>query len=521
MTETTGGFTRAGARPVADRTASLGARRPAVLPLGRGRDPRPGDPRAAARPERSARCGRVRRRTAPGYHGLPAGHRAAAPTTAGSGPATSAASTRDGYLYVTGRAEGHDHHRRGERLPRGGRAGPARSHPEVADVVVLGEPDPTWGETVVAVGRPATRRPAATPSRSSTPPRGELAGYKRPRSRPHRRRAAAQRVRQGATAQLAAAAGDRRSVRRNSMTANRVRILAFVNHIAPVPEIEADDRAGVRVGRRRRRGAGHRAATGARTGSAPASRSRPTRPPTSSPTCAPHVEHGVPFVFSFGIAGADPHLDTLPARRSTRSACRNGWSLRRRRRPLRGRPATCCWTRIAGGQPVVPRRARCGAVAATDRRRRRRDAERIVALIGPEPVMAALDRGVDGVITGRALDIGLFMALPMLRGIPTAVAAHRRQAAGVRRPGAGARRLGPLPLGQPGRDRASRSGRRRRTPAATRPLAGVAHLLRALPPDAGGEPGRPPRPRRRDLRRDADRASAARAPAGSRRPTPC
>lgn len=37
--------------------------------------------------------------------------------------------------------------------------------------------------------------------------------------------------------------------------------------------------------------------------------------------------------------------------------------------------------------------------------------------------MAGLDGGVDGVITGRALDIGLFMALPMLRGIPTAVAA--------------------------------------------------------------------------------------------------
>ena len=48
---------------------------------------------------------------------------------------------------------------------------------------------------------------------------------------------------------------------------------------------------------------------------------------------------------------------------------------------------------------------------------------RVVALIGPEPVMAALADGVDGVLTGRALDIGLFMALPMLRGIPTAVAA--------------------------------------------------------------------------------------------------
>ena len=128
----------------------------------------------------------------------------------------------------------------------------------------------------------------------------------------------------------------------------------------------------------------------------------------------------MPFVFSFGIAGADPHLDTCLE--AFDALClRNGWSLDVG--VVRSEvDRDLLLATIAGGQPVVP----AGPGAALSPRLTADDvqeAERIVALIGPEPVMAALDRGVDGVITGRALDIGLFMALPMLRGIPTAVAA--------------------------------------------------------------------------------------------------
>jgi len=50
--------------------------------------------------------------------------------------------------------------------------------------------------------------------------------------------------------------------------------------------------------------------------------------------------------------------------------------------------------------------------------------ERIAAQMGPEPVMKALDLDVDGVITGRALDVGLYMALPLKRGFDKALAAH-------------------------------------------------------------------------------------------------
>lgn len=50
--------------------------------------------------------------------------------------------------------------------------------------------------------------------------------------------------------------------------------------------------------------------------------------------------------------------------------------------------------------------------------------EHIAAQMGPEPIMKALDLDVDGVITGRALDVGLYMALPLKMGFDKALAAH-------------------------------------------------------------------------------------------------
>jgi len=50
--------------------------------------------------------------------------------------------------------------------------------------------------------------------------------------------------------------------------------------------------------------------------------------------------------------------------------------------------------------------------------------KRIVAQMGPEPIIKALDLDIDGVITGRALDVGLYMALPLKRGFDKALAAH-------------------------------------------------------------------------------------------------
>jgi hypothetical protein len=50
---------------------------------------------------------------------------------------------------------------------------------------------------------------------------------------------------------------------------------------------------------------------------------------------------------------------------------------------------------------------------------------RIQAQIGPEPIVTALgEEGIDGVITGRALDLGVLVAYPLYRGVPKALAAH-------------------------------------------------------------------------------------------------
>jgi hypothetical protein len=54
-------------------------------------------------------------------------------------------------------------------------------------------------------------------------------------------------------------------------------------------------------------------------------------------------------------------------------------------------------------------------------------ANRIQAQLGPEPIVAALKAegaNIDGVITGRALDVGIHMAMPMSHGIGRAVAGH-------------------------------------------------------------------------------------------------
>ena len=52
------------------------------------------------------------------------------------------------------------------------------------------------------------------------------------------------------------------------------------------------------------------------------------------------------------------------------------------------------------------------------------DCKRIVAQMGPEPVMAALQTGADGVIAGRSLDVGLYMAYPLLYGFDKGLVAH-------------------------------------------------------------------------------------------------
>lgn len=199
----------------------------------------------------------------------------------------------------------------------------------------------------------------------------------------------------------------------------QVRILGFVNHIAPAADIEQE------IAQALEWGVDVIVAQGTGSDWGPywlgsGDQVSANQAANVEPYVRAALAHRIPFIFSFGIAGGNVHLDTCL--RAFEAMCTgNGWS------PTLGLVRSeigkaYLADAVTGGPPILPASDGAGHVPLTldDVA----DAERIVGLIGPEPVMDLLARGVDGVITGRALDIGLFMALPMLRGIPVAVAAH-------------------------------------------------------------------------------------------------
>jgi hypothetical protein len=200
----------------------------------------------------------------------------------------------------------------------------------------------------------------------------------------------------------------------------QIRILSFVNHIPPVVGIEKSiERAlgwGVDVIVAQGTGSDwgpYWLGSGLQPAAAIARNVRPY--------VRAAVEHGIPFVFSFGIAGANVHLERALA--AFDEACaEEGWNLRVGVIESELEPEFLAG-RVRSGPPILP----AGDGAHLSPQLTEADAmaaRRIVALIGPEPIQAALAAGVDGVITGRALDIGLFMALPMSKGLPIAVCAH-------------------------------------------------------------------------------------------------
>jgi hypothetical protein len=199
----------------------------------------------------------------------------------------------------------------------------------------------------------------------------------------------------------------------------RVRILGFVNHIAPAADIEQEIEQALQWG------VDVIVAQGTGSDWGPywlgsGDQVAANQAANVEPYVRAALAHRIPFVFSFGIAGANVHLETC-LRAFDEMCGRNGWdpTLGLVRSEIGKAYLTAA---VTEGPPVMPASDGGGhaALTAADVA----GAERIVALVGPEPVMHLLSRGVDGVITGRALDIGLFMALPMLRGIPVAVAAH-------------------------------------------------------------------------------------------------
>lgn len=132
---------------------------------------------------------------------------------------------------------------------------------------------------------------------------------------------------------------------------------------------------------------------------------------------------GTPFVFSMGSGGgADVHLDKSleVIDQIARDA---GVKLRIARISgeidkdwLKGKLAAGVRARRSIDTPRMPEYL---SVDEVDK------AVKIQAQMGPEPIIQALEEGgIDGVITGRALDVGVLSAFPLWKGIPKHVAFH-------------------------------------------------------------------------------------------------
>lgn len=132
---------------------------------------------------------------------------------------------------------------------------------------------------------------------------------------------------------------------------------------------------------------------------------------------------GTPFVFSMGGgAGADVHLQVyLDA--VAEIARDNGTTFRIAKLSgevdkeyLRGKVRAGVKVRRSIDTPRVSEYLTEGDID---------DAVVIQSQMGPEPIARALQEdGIDGVITGRALDVGIHMATPLVHGIPRNIAGH-------------------------------------------------------------------------------------------------
>ncbi|BAS28121.1 acyclic terpene utilization AtuA family protein [Limnochorda pilosa] len=131
----------------------------------------------------------------------------------------------------------------------------------------------------------------------------------------------------------------------------------------------------------------------------------------------------IPFICSVGGAGANPHVE-LALELLEESARLHGWSL----------TIGVVWSDVDQGWLLE--RLQAGVemprLVPVDRFPERLDAgtvkasTRIVAQVGPEVLVRLLEEhpNLDGIITGRALDIGLYAALPLRYGFPRALSMH-------------------------------------------------------------------------------------------------
>lgn len=129
------------------------------------------------------------------------------------------------------------------------------------------------------------------------------------------------------------------------------------------------------------------------------------------------MEKGIPVVVgTSGGAGAKPHVAWM-REIVEELAAENGWSFKLAtieaevdKELLLGRLRSGDVATFESGQELTPERIHA--------------AERIVAQMGPEPMMEALRSGAQVVIAGRACDDAVIAAYPMLHGADPALALH-------------------------------------------------------------------------------------------------
>jgi Acyclic terpene utilisation family protein AtuA len=152
-------------------------------------------------------------------------------------------------------------------------------------------------------------------------------------------------------------------------------------------------------------------------------------PPNRSdlePTILGAKRHHIPFVLSLGgRAGADAHLEAY-LRVIDQIAMANGVTIRAA--VISGEVSKdYLLERLAEGA-LMPRLFDTPRLPRLLQQEHVREAARIQSQMGPEPIMEALRQfeagEIDGVLTGRALDLGVLMAYPLLKGVPLAQAAH-------------------------------------------------------------------------------------------------
>ncbi len=303
LSETTGSLTEMAPEP------DLPADSPAVplgrtrLPVDRAGDPRPGDRGSGCRRTTFGEVWTRSAQNSPGYFGLPEETAALLTPDGWLRTGDGGHLDDDGYLFLTDRVK--------DMIISGGEnVYPAeveavlRRHPAVADVAVFGVPDDRWGEAVAAAvvlaRRPGDRRRA---DRLHRRPAGRLqAAAHGPLVDELPRNAA------GKVPPPAAGLRGRRP-QEEPHDRSRCGSSAFVNHIAPAPDIEDE------IARALEWGVDVIVAQGTGSDWGPywlgsGEQVSANQAANVEPYVRAALAHGIPFVFSFGIAGGDVHLET-------------------------------------------------------------------------------------------------------------------------------------------------------------------------------------------------------------------